>query len=285
MAITDVGTSQEFAYTGGIQSFVAPSKGLYKLEVWGASGAASGGAGGKGGYSSGYMILSKDQTLYIGVGGAGAVRTGGYNGGGTGGAKYKSGDAYKDGGGGGGATHIAIGSDRGVLKNYSSNKEEILIVAGGGGGGAYISSNYTGGSGGGASGGNATGRAVNPSGGTQTTGYSFGLGQNGGSATGSDWGESGRGGGGGGWYGGNASQTGNNGIAGGGGGSGYIGGVPEFMYKDATYTPTTSNGVQSGNGKAVITFIAQTFPPTYLGDMTIAGMYLGDVDVSDLKLH
>lgn len=35
MAITSVGQSQTFGYTGGVQAFTAPIKGLYKLEVWG----------------------------------------------------------------------------------------------------------------------------------------------------------------------------------------------------------------------------------------------------------
>ena len=38
MAITNVGDSQSFSYTGGMQSFTAPQKGVYKLEVWGAAG-------------------------------------------------------------------------------------------------------------------------------------------------------------------------------------------------------------------------------------------------------
>ena len=38
MAIANVGDSQNFSYTGGMQSFAAPQKGVYKLEVWGAAG-------------------------------------------------------------------------------------------------------------------------------------------------------------------------------------------------------------------------------------------------------
>ena len=41
MAITNVGDSQSFSYTGGMQSFTAPQKGVYKLEVWGAAGGVS----------------------------------------------------------------------------------------------------------------------------------------------------------------------------------------------------------------------------------------------------
>ena len=42
--------SQEFGYTGGVQTFTVPYTGVYKLEVWGAQGGSvSGYAGGKGG--------------------------------------------------------------------------------------------------------------------------------------------------------------------------------------------------------------------------------------------
>lgn len=33
MAITNEGESQSFAYTGGMQSFTAPQKGIYKLGI------------------------------------------------------------------------------------------------------------------------------------------------------------------------------------------------------------------------------------------------------------
>ena len=39
MAIANEGDSQSYAYTGGMQSFTAPFRGVYKLEVWGATGA------------------------------------------------------------------------------------------------------------------------------------------------------------------------------------------------------------------------------------------------------
>lgn len=42
----------------------------------------------------------------------------------------------------------------------------------------------------------------------------------------------------------------------GGGGSGYIGGVPSFAFRGKTYSPSTQNGVRTGNGYAVITYEA-----------------------------
>lgn len=147
----------QYNYTGGVQTFTAPKDGIYKLEVWGASGGyasnydltVKGGTPGYGGYSSGYVKLKAGQTIYICVGGKGEdnrgvfedqgwswdviLCAGGYNGGGNAGAYGSPG--Y--GGGGGGATHIAT-TNRGELYNYEWNKSEVLIVAGGGGGGASI---------------------------------------------------------------------------------------------------------------------------------------------------
>ena len=185
----------EFAYTGSEQTFIAEMSGNYKLEVWGAQGGSSGGVGG---YSIGTYSLSKSQTIYINVGGAGGDGnngSGGYNGGGRG---YASTAICA---GGGGATHIATIS--GLLSTLSSNKDKILIVAGGGGG--YCECGGTGGVGGGISGGGS-----NP--GTQTGGASFGLGA--GVSSGSCM----RGGGGGGYYGGSHANN-----DAGYGGSGYIG--------------------------------------------------------------
>ena len=61
MSITTVGESQSFSYSGGVQTFIVPYTGLYKLEVWGAQGGTKySGIGGKGGHSGGYKILEKD---------------------------------------------------------------------------------------------------------------------------------------------------------------------------------------------------------------------------------
>ena len=56
------------------------------------------------------------------------------------------------------------------------------------------------------------------------------------------------GGGGGGWQGGGW---------GGYGGSGYVGGVPSFTNGGTTYAAATSNGGNSGDGKATITYAAK----------------------------
>ena len=98
-------TEWTFDYIGGEQTFTALATGTYKLETWGAQGGSRNGyIGGYGGYSIGTITLSKNQNLYINVGGNGTTKIGGYNGGGN----RPSGDTtgwYA--GSGGGATHIA----------------------------------------------------------------------------------------------------------------------------------------------------------------------------------
>ena len=239
-------TSQEFAYTGGIQEFVVPVTGTYQLEVWGAQGGGS--TGGKGGYSYGNVSLNAGEIIYVVVGGQG-----GYNGGGSG----------SDGGySGGGATHI--GKSNAILKSTSSSN--LFLVAGGGGGSDERSA-FAGGAGGGTSGGDGgggnrdtDGDYVGGKGGTQTAGGAAGkcnidedwdtersgagsYGQGGYGTAGSGQMVGSAGGGGGGYYGGSGgcSQWAH---AAGGGGSGYIDGVSNG---------SMNNGIQSGDGKAKIT--------------------------------
>lgn len=251
--------TEEFGYTGTVQTYVAPLDAIYKLEVWGGQGAArisNINPGGKGGYSMGYIELKKDTPLYVVVGQDGNGRNGGYNGGGHGGCYGDGGDS---GYGGGGCTHIAI-SNRGVLSNYSSYRNEVLLVAGGGGGqGGYSGSYTSGGTGGGITGGNGynyTGNMVSysPGSGHDSVGASqTGAGARGGFGYGGS-GQDGNhnfGGGGGGWFGGGLGGT----HGSGGGGSGYIGGVPEFEFSGEIYSPSTENGVRSGHGYAKITMM------------------------------
>lgn len=267
-----------FNYTGSVQTFTAPCDGEYLLEAAGAQGCGENDTdGGKGGYSSGKIKLKKGQTINIYVGAAGVYgqTTGAYNGGG-GSGPY--------GAGGGGATHIAL-TARGELKNYNAYRSDVLIVAGGGGGsGSDWYNRSAGGSGGGVSGGTAeqfNTRGVffadtKAGGGTQSSGGAAGVihaivdgdNQNGGKkynwtneGESGSFGQGGKGknypyyknksyinygsGGGGGWYGGGSTVE--NGGA--GGGSGHIGGVTEGQM---------SNGINSGNGWAKITYTDTT---------------------------
>lgn len=245
-----------FNYTGSSQSVSLPA-GSYKLEVWGAEGGTSG-RGGYGGYSSGNIDITSPRTLYIAVGG----QTG-FNGGGT----SPGGDDYR----GGGATHIAYMNN--TLDRLVSNKDQVLIVAGGGGGWGGISRDSAGGGAGGGTTGGDGKEGYNTrkpgTGGTQSRGGFGGSGRSNGSdgkfgIGGNAYGGSrtGGGGGGGGYYGGGAGGTDYANFndlddGDGGGGSGYIGGVKNGTMK---------NGVQSGNGKAVITSLHS--PIVISGDNT-----------------
>lgn len=243
-------TVWNYEYTGGEQYFIANKTGRYKLETWGAEGGKYRGsvAGGYGGYSTGTITLDKNTKLYINVGGQGqdgALTSlqplnprGGYNGGGNGGLASVSyfGKSYSNGGGGGGATHIATSS--GLLSSLGSNKESIIIVSGGGGGtGMHATKNI---SGGGYVGGFSESDGlcletptiyVYSAGGTQTSGYAFGQGQDGkDKIKGGSCGAEGNGGGGGGYYGGGSFSDFDDSTSlfhltdiSGGGGSGYIG--------------------------------------------------------------
>ena len=263
-----------FDYTGAEQTFIASVSGTYRLETWGAQGGnsiADGSnyeTGGKGGYSSGYIKLNTNGTLYINVGGKGENGilnkndiSCGYNGGGI-----SHWDKHDDeaSGGGGGATHMA--STSGILNNLENKKDSILIVSGGGGGGSWI---YSAGHGGGITGSSSLNPEYNTSsmGGNQLTGYKFGLGSDG-----IDDIRGPGGGGGGGYFGGNGGNS--DGVSG-AGGSGYIGNSllkDKVMYcynceesnEESTKTISTtcneetptSYCAKKGNGYARITIVS-----------------------------
>ena len=100
------GTAGEasFGYTGRVQSYTAPETATYKVDAYGAAGGNDAHTGGKGGRIYGSFNLSKGETIYIYVGGAGGVGAtnsgGGWPGGGNAGPSGTS-------GGGGGATIVA----------------------------------------------------------------------------------------------------------------------------------------------------------------------------------
>jgi len=112
-------TLWQYNYTGRVQNFTAPAKGIYQIEAYGAQGGnVSGANGGKGSSTIGRILLSKNQALNIYVGGQN-----GYNGGGAG-STYQA--------VGGGATDIRL--------NGTAISNRILVAAGGGG--AYTVPNY-----------------------------------------------------------------------------------------------------------------------------------------------
>ncbi len=245
----------EFAYTGGSTQYKIPADGIYMLEVWGAGGGSPHPSNpahvGRGGYSKGYARLKKGQMIYLAVGGTSVGQRGGFNGGGS--ATYSSSSSYYEYYGGGGCTHVA--KLPGTLKDIGiENADKVLIVAGGGGGAQNYTSNSNGCKKGG-DGGGLSGEAGNGEmgAGQQTPSYEdpaiqFGYGGDGNYA-----------GGGGGWYGGNGATSGGTASnPSGGGGSGYIDGVASFSFDRVFYEAETDAGVQTGHGKAAITFIMLT---------------------------
>lgn len=279
-------TVWNYEYSGTNQYFIAPKTGTYKLEVWGSQGGVYSETvyGGYGGYSTGKVTLSKNDKLFVVVGGQGEVLVtntskydayGGYNGGGD----TSSGKNDRIVTGGGGATHIAL--EKGELYELASKTDKVMIVAGGGSGAwKIINANYQEvlGHGGGYIG--NSGETKN-FGGYNELIVSGGT-QNGPGALGQKFGSFGKAavnisasgfcGAGGGWYGGNSKTY------GAGGGSGYIGYTSmtdKIMYcyecqesteeadethiktrrtTDVSATPT-SNYAKMGNGFAKITFI------------------------------
>ena len=254
-----------FAYTGECTTYIAKSDGYYNLEVWGAQGGNYNTTyvGGLGGYSKGIVHLTKGTTLYVCVGGQPQTVTttktavpGGFNGGGNGfNRDYSS--TYTYGQAGGGATDIRIGQNSLYAR---------VIVAGGGSGSNNRISGYAGG---GTSG--VTGQSGYA--GTQTSAGSGGSFGQGGSATtsGSNY-RYGASGGGGGFYGGGAiasysDSTNYDKYT--GGGSGYVytsstaSSYPSGCLLNSTYYLTaesTTQGINTGHGKATITYIGKQMP-------------------------
>lgn len=107
-----------YSFKADYQTFTAPIKATYQIELWGAKGGGTN--GGKGGYVKGNIELDQGETIYIYVGGQGDSNgNGGYNGGGNAGVQAINND------GGGGATDIRLEKD-----NLNSR---IMVAAGGGG--------------------------------------------------------------------------------------------------------------------------------------------------------
>lgn len=115
-------------FTGGIQTWTVPcGVTSVNIEAYGAEGgagatggnSATGGAGGLGGGVSGTLAVTPGQIINIFVGGAGAIQTGGFNGGANGGSANA--------GGGGGATDIRV--------NGTALTDRVLTAGGAGGGG------------------------------------------------------------------------------------------------------------------------------------------------------
>lgn len=194
----------KFEYTGSEQSYVVPADGTYKIQCWGAYNKSRNFTSDTnracGGYTHGEIELKRGETLYVYVGASGQSFNYGTH-------------AYQN--DAGGATDVRL--TNGTWNNTTSLRSRIMVAGGAGTSGGLNSWNSGtpyGGSGGGLSGkaGGAVNTGAGGAGGTQTSGYSFGV-----AATSSG------GPGGNGYYSGRSGYA-SNGVAGGGGGSSFISG-------------------------------------------------------------
>lgn len=166
-----------YAYTGNSAVFQPVIGGVYRVELWGASGGDFIGTrnnpktcyGGKGAYTMGNISLNINDTLYVYVGGQGGssdlAMQGGYNGGGsvTNGENLYGRSA-------GGATDVRLIS--GQWNNISSLRSRIMVAGGGGGANNRndVENNYMYGFGTGGAGGALEGIKGTIDGGNVTTG-------------------------------------------------------------------------------------------------------------------
>lgn len=249
-AAADSAGSQTFSYTGGPQYFTVPA-GIAQVLVEALGAQGDGASGGRGGAVRALLAVTPGQGLQVNVGGAGALLSGGWNGGGNRGTS-----SWSVPGGGGGASDIRRGGT--ALTNR-------VIVAGGGGGQA----DSAGGDGGHPWGLNAGDNGTDPAeqgaeggyGGTESGGGLGGFGYCGSGGTGSlgvggdgGTGTYSGGGGGGGYYGGGGGGAGCFwGGAGGGGGASWADPL-------ATAAVSYGTGVHAGHGRVVITWSPDALP-------------------------
>lgn len=229
------------SYTGGEQTFTAPTEGIYDVVAYGATGGNGyEGTGGDGAEIGGYFLLSFNEVLDIYVGGAG-------------------GSESSDAGGGGGGTFVVMGGTN-----------DALVIAGGGGGASLLANAGNGlttnggtglggtGSGGGGGGGflsaGANGLASGGGGFPLLTGGADYMGGGAGGYGGGGGGTAGAGGGAGGYSGGDGGlgQS-----PGGGGGSYYDPSITNLL--------VSSTGNSTGNGYVVITLVQAVPEPASMG--------------------
>lgn len=146
-------TSEDFPYTGDVQTYKVKADGVYKIELWGAQG---GNVGGKGAYTSGNIKLNSGDTLYFYVGGMGTTSlpeshnliNNNFNSGtSTAGQIYNPSRYW---GSGGGSTDVRLVN--GSWDNFNSLKSRIMVAGSGGGRYNGDENDYAGGDAGGLAG-------------------------------------------------------------------------------------------------------------------------------------
>jgi hypothetical protein len=138
----------DFTYTGGFQSFTAPSTGLYDILAYGAQGGSSSrSAGGNGAEIGGNLMLTANEVLQIAVGGMGANN----HGAGGGGGSFVVGPNSTPlviAGGGGGASGAKPGGE-GLITRSGAAGTHSGGAGGTNGSGGHGGYGYSGGNGGG----------------------------------------------------------------------------------------------------------------------------------------
>ena len=256
---TGVAISQIFTYTGTIQTFNIPS-GVSSVNIycWGAGGGNSmctqtagsyiGSRGGNGGFVKATLAIPSGTTslaIIVGQGGRKGVSNSSSGKAFGGGGDGSAGNADWYVGGGGGFSGVFVNdANMTIISSYQVNTSAtpfIIAGAGGGGGGAdsSTSSSITHGGNGGTDNGNDSSGSTIGGGGTQTTGGTGTVGNEGAKYRGGN-GDNFSAGGGSGWYGGGTRDTLGGLVGGGGGGSSYIN--SSYTITNITNIKTTTNG-------------------------------------------
>ena len=250
-------TNTEGAYT--VAAFTAPKKGVYAFQLKGSGGTVTVNQkyspGGVGGFTTGYLLLEKGQTVYVGAGGTCSAA-------------------------------FVSKTNGSALKNISAGNLYFVAGAGGGGGAMWdLGSQNVSGSGGegggttGLSGWDAYGSRGGGSGGTQSSGYGYGHGGGGGYANHGNYSTHG-GRGGDGYYGGNGGGY----SWGGGGGSVYIH-VETVKVNTKTFTNTTQQGGGAGSnarGSVEVSYYARAELPIIFNGTTLERLFYNGVEVESL---
>ena len=252
-------TSQGGQYT--VSVFTAPRKGVYAFQLKGSGGTYNGyhsdgvsAAGGTGGFTTGYLLLEKGQTVYIGAGGSCS------------------------------AAFVSV-ANASALKDVTPANLRFVAGAGGGGGAnwgqPYNMKAGPGGNGGGTTGATGGGGGVGSlgAGGTQSSGYAYGTGGGGGYSNDNNTSfHAGRGGDG--YYGG----TGATGSQGGGGGSGYIH-TASIKVGSKTYTNSTQQGGGAGSntaGSVTVIYYARAELPIIFNGTTLERLIYNGVEIESV---
>ena len=266
-----------------VSSFTAPRKGVYRFELKGSSGTAGRVAGGSGGMTDGFLLLEKDETVFVGAGGPCSAAFVSF------GSGAKLSDVARD------SLLFVAGAGGAGGRSDTVHVDQIAMTAGGNGGGIIGTDAEEGGRGasqsaGGVGYGNKADGTMPKNGaygvgGTAGQDYSDGVGY----AYGGRGGDGYFGGGGGAADASTNSTTGRTGMFcfGGGGGSGYVKSAVLKVH-DKTYTSQTQQGggAHSGeSGSVQVTYYARAELPIRFDGSIVERLFFNGTEVSGLVFN